>query len=87
MVLEKKLDKITSKIHLVETNQVHVADLQENIRESINRYFKDMEVRLTEKKQEFFKDLDKAAELSWHQDEQTRQNLSGWKDKVNNKGS
>lgn len=80
--LLKKEEKVNTKIQLAESNQVNVADLQENIRQSITSYFSDIQSQLEKRKEEYLRDLDKAADLCWHQDENTRNLLSGWKEKV-----
>lgn len=51
-LLCKKAEKIRAKIDLVEKNQITVAEVQENVRQSIEKYFKDIEEKLVKQKGE-----------------------------------
>lgn len=74
--------RVDGVLQLTERYQVDVAELQENIRESMKQYFRDIRAHLDAKEKEFNDELDTAAQLCWHQDEVIRQSLKTHKDKV-----
>uniref|UniRef100_A0A914VIR5 RING-type domain-containing protein n=1 Tax=Plectus sambesii TaxID=2011161 RepID=A0A914VIR5_9BILA len=80
--LSEKESRADTVLKQTEQNQVSVADLQENIRESMKQYFGDIRARLDAKELEFNDELDNVAQLCWHQDEVIRQSLKEHKDKI-----
>lgn len=78
-LLKKKMERVDAKIESLEQSQMDVANLQENIRESVVHFFADIDTALQKAKQAYLRDLDKAADHCMQSDEQTRQVLQAWK--------
>lgn len=86
-LLQQKMERVNARTDAIERNQIDVANLQENIRQSIVHFFADIDAALQKAKQAYLQDLDKAADHCMQSDEQTRQVLESWKRTANALGS